>query len=236
MLEVRGLRAGYGDVPVLHDLDITVGEGELLALIGANGAGKTTLLRTISGLVPATAGSIVFDGSDIRGSAAPKVAALGVGHVPESRRIFPESTVDDNLRIGGWVRRRDRKGRQRRLEAAYERFPILAERRRDPAGLLSGGQQQMLAIAMVLVAAPRLILLDEPSLGLAPLIVKDVLEQVASLRDEGTSVLLVEQLAREALAVADRACVLRLGEITVEGTAAELIDNPEVLQAYLGTS
>ncbi|MGE3619150.1 MAG: ABC transporter ATP-binding protein [Acidimicrobiia bacterium] len=234
LLEVRGLCCGYGGVDVLHDIDLTVEEGELVSVIGANGAGKTTLLQTLSAIVKPSRGTIRFGGEDVTRASAAKVAALGIGHVPENRQIFPLHPVEENLRLGGWVRRRDAAGLRDDLARVYEKFPVLGERRRTPAGLLSGGQQQMLAIGMALMARPRLILLDEPSLGLAPILVEEIFAEVQRLREEGATVLLVEQMAGDALRIADRGLVLQLGHVVVEGSADELRGNDEVVAAYLG--
>lgn len=233
LLEVRGLVAGYSSVPVLHGVDLTVEEGELVSVIGANGAGKTTLLRTLSGIVKPMGGTIRFGGTDITKASAPKVATLGVGHVPENRRIFPKDPVEENLRLGGWVRRRDSKVKED-LDRVYEKFPILLERRKQLAGSLSGGQQQMLAIGMALMARPKLMLLDEPSLGLAPILVQEIFAEILRLKEEGSTILLVEQLASEALRIADRGIVFQLGNIVAQGSSAELRDNADVVAAYLG--
>lgn len=234
LLEIRGLVSGYGRVPVLHGVDLEVEQGELVTVIGSNGAGKSTLLRTISGVNPAFAGSVVFDGKDLTKAGTARIAAAGIAHVPEGRRVFAEHSIEENLLIGGYVRRRQRDEVRADIAAAYERFPVLGERRESPAGTLSGGEQQMLAIAMALLARPRLLMLDEPSLGLAPLVVGRVFEHIRSLRAAGTTILLVEQIAQQALSVADRGIVLSLGEVVTRGTAAELRADPAVQAAYLG--
>jgi branched-chain amino acid transport system ATP-binding protein len=234
LLEIEALVAGYGKVPVLHQVNLVIEEGELVAVIGANGAGKSTLLRTISGLGRPSAGDIRFDGSSISKSTPARIVASGVAHVPENRRVFPKHSVVDNLRIGAYGRRRDRAGITSDISRMEEHFPILGERRHQLAGALSGGQQQMLAIAMAMMARPRLLMLDEPSLGLAPIIVERVFDEVQRLREEGTTVLLVEQLAQAALAIADRGFVLQLGKVIAEGSAADLRKDDTIRAAYLG--
>lgn len=233
LLEVEGLVSGYGRVPVIHGIDLTIGEGELMAVIGSNGAGKTTLMRTISGINRSFSGSIVFGGRSITSSSAASITRGGIAHVPENRRVFPEHPIEENIRLGAWVRRRDRKGVAADMAQAYERFPILGQRRSQPAGTLSGGEQQMLVIAMAMMARPRLLMLDEPSLGLAPIIVKQVFEQISELKAAGTTILLNEQFAGEALAIADRAIVLKLGEVLQSGTPDQLKADPAIRAAYL---
>jgi branched-chain amino acid transport system ATP-binding protein len=234
LLEIRELVTGYGKVPVLHGIDLTIGEGELVTVIGANGAGKSTLLRTISGISRPFSGDIRFLGRSIASASPSRIVASGVAHVPENRRVFPKHSVTDNLRIGAYGRRRDRAGIASDIARMEEHFPILAERRTQLAGGLSGGQQQMLAIAMAMMARPKLLMLDEPSLGLAPIIVERVFTEIQRLRDEGTTVLLVEQLAEAALDVADRGLVLQLGRVIASGTGAELRRDDTVRAAYLG--
>ncbi|MGE3619362.1 MAG: ABC transporter ATP-binding protein [Acidimicrobiia bacterium] len=234
LLSVTDLVTGYGRVPVVHGVDLHVDEGELVTVIGSNGAGKSTLLRTISGINATMGGRITFDGVDITKKGPAAVAALGIAHVPENRRVFPKHPVFENLRLGAYVRRRDRSGIAEDTERMFEQFPILRERRDAPAGTLSGGEQQMLAIAMALMARPRLLMLDEPSLGLAPIIVDRVYAEVKALHESGTTILLVEQIANIALKVADRGMVLQLGRMTLEGTAAELRRDESVRAAYLG--
>ncbi|MBV8753379.1 MAG: ABC transporter ATP-binding protein [Hyphomicrobiales bacterium] len=232
MLTVEGLRAGYGKVEVLHDVSLEVAPGKIVALIGANGAGKTTLLKTISGLIRPAAGTIVFEGRDIASRPAHKIVALGISHVAEGRAILKRMSVLENLRMGGYVRRDSEI--ESDLAAAMARFPVLAERRQQPAGTLSGGEQQMLAIARALVARPRLLLMDEPSLGLAPRLVTGIFRTLRQLREEGKTILLVEQNARQALQVADHAYVMERGRIVLAGTGASLLDTPEVQRTYLG--
>ncbi len=234
LLCVSGLVGGYGRVAVLHDVTFEVAQGETVVLIGSNGAGKSTILRTISGLNRPFSGSITFDGKDISRHGAPRTAAHGVAHVPENRRIFAPHTVEDNLRIGGFVQRRDRAAVEEDLKRMFERFPILEERRRKPAGSLSGGQQQILAVAMALMARPLLLMLDEPSLGLAPRVVENVYDEIRRLRESGSTILLVEQLANVALDVADRAVILRLGHVVAEGAADEIRRDEAIRSAYLG--
>jgi branched-chain amino acid transport system ATP-binding protein len=232
MLTVEGLRAGYGKVEVLHDVGLEVAPGRIVALIGANGAGKTTLLKTISGLIRPAAGTIAFEGRDIAHRPAHKIVALGISHVPEGRSILKRMSVLENLRMGAYVRSDAEV--ETDIAAAMARFPVLAERRHQPAGTLSGGEQQMLAIARALVARPRLLLMDEPSLGLAPKLVTGIFRTLRELRDEGKTILLVEQNARQALQVADHAYVMERGRIVLSGTGASLLDTPEVQRTYLG--
>lgn len=239
MLEVEGLATGYGRALVLHDVNLRVDEGEIVALVGSNGAGKTTFLNTVAGLHRGGRGSGVrgrvrLDGNDIRGTAAPRLVRRGLVLVPERRQVWPEHTVADNLLLGAFSRRRDKGHVATRTDYCYDMFPRLAERRSQQAGTLSGGEQQMLAIARALMASPRILLLDEPSLGLAPLIVRRIFEVVRELRREGLTVLLVEQMVTMALDVADRGYVLERGRTVLEGSAAELAADPGVRAAYLG--
>ena len=234
LLEIEALVTGYGKVPVIHDLSLQVDEGELVAVIGANGAGKSTLLRTISGIGRPFSGEIRFDGMVISKASSARIVAAGVAHVPENRRVFGAHSVADNLRIGAYGRRRDRAGIAADMARLEEQFPILGERRDQLAGSLSGGQQQMLAIAMAMMARPRLLMLDEPSLGLAPIIVERLFDEVKRLRREGTTILLVEQLAQAALSIADRGLVIQLGRIIAHGSASELKSNDAIRSAYLG--
>jgi len=232
-LEVRDLRVRYGGIAALHGIDLRVGEGEIVALLGANGAGKTTTLRAISGLIPST-GAIDFDGSSLRGIAPHAIARRGLRHVPEGRRVFARMTVRENLELGGFGI--DARTVGKRVAQALEIFPRLRERIDQSAGTLSGGEQQMLAIGRALVGEPRLLMLDEPSLGLAPLLVKTIFETIRTLHERGTTVLLVEQNARQALRIADRAYVLESGAIARHGPAADLLDDEAVVAAYLGTA
>lgn len=232
MLRVEALRSGYGRIEAVKGVDLEVSSGEIVALIGANGAGKTTLLRAISGVQPVTAGRILFEGAPIEGLAAHARVALGIVQVPEGRQVFAPLTVEDNLRLGAF--RRGRAETETTLGEVYALFPVLAEKRHEPAGRLSGGQQQMLAVGRAMMARPRLLLLDEPSMGLAPLLVDQILEAVVRLRARGMTVLLVEQNASAALAIADRAYVLVTGRIAHAGTGRALLDDPRVREAYLG--
>jgi branched-chain amino acid transport system ATP-binding protein len=233
MLEVRGLHCRYGKVGVLKGISLEVREGELVSLIGANGAGKTTTLKAISGLVPPVGGQILFQGEDITSAPARRILALGIAHCPEGRRVFPYMTVQENLEMGCYLRA-DRARIGSDMERIFARFPVLAERRSQPAGTLSGGEQQMLAIGRALMSRPRLVLFDEPSLGLAPTMVERTFEIIAEIRKEGTTVLMVEQNAYAALEMCDRSYVLESGEVTLHGSGAELLGNPHVRQAYLG--
>lgn len=233
MLRLTDVTAGYGPITALRDVSLEVGEGEVIALLGANGAGKTTLLRTISAVLRPTAGSVEFDGRRIDRLPADRVVGLGLAHVPEGRQIFPELTVAENLRLGAY-RRRDRARVKRDLERVLSIFPILRERYGQPGGTLSGGEQQMLAIARALMAAPRLLLLDEPSMGLAPLVVQRIFAVIREIHAAGVTVLMAEQNAHMALAAADRAYVLQSGAVRLSGPAVELKDNPEVRHLYLG--
>jgi branched-chain amino acid transport system ATP-binding protein len=233
LLRVTGLRAGYGPIDVLHDLSLTVEKGEIVAMIGANGAGKTTTLMALSGVVRSRAGEIEFDGHDLTRLPAHKIVRLGLAQSPEGRKIFPRLTVLENLQMGAFTRT-DKAGVADDIEKGFTMFPILRERKHQPGGLLSGGQQQMLAIARALMARPKLLLLDEPSLGLAPQIVVQIFDVVRDLNRQGVSVLLVEQNARMALKVAHRGYVLETGRITFTDTADVLLNDPRIRAAYLG--
>ena len=230
MLQIRNMRCGYGSLAVIKGVSLHVEQGEIVSLIGANGAGKTSLLKAIAGLLPLWGGSIHLDGREITGTPAWRGVSRGLVLVPEGRGIFADMSVLDNLIIGGY-RNRDR---QLAIDRVLERFPRLHERQRQIAGTLSGGEQQMLAIARALVGMPRILLLDEPSMGLAPLIVKDVFDIVRGLRSQGVTVFIVEQNAVAALGIADRGYVLETGEVILEGTGEALRENPEVKRAYLG--
>jgi branched-chain amino acid transport system ATP-binding protein len=233
LLRLENLHVGYGPIIALRDLSLVVAPGELVCLIGANGAGKTTTLRTISGLLKPARGRIVFDGREIHGDEPAAILEAGIAHCPEGRRVFPYLTVEENLAMGAYVRR-DRAAIADDIAEVCRHFPILAERRRQPAGTLSGGEQQMLAIARALMARPRLILFDEPSLGLAPTIVETTFGIIADIRRRGTTVLMVEQNAYAALRMADRAYVMETGRIVLEGRARDLLDDDHVRRAYLG--
>ena len=234
-LVVHGVEAGYDRLKVLHGVDLSVAPGQLVAVIGANGAGKSTLLRAVSGLLRPRAGRVVLDGREITSASAEQIARLGLVHVPENRLVFPSLSVDDNLALGGWTRQRDKRHAQRR-EQALELFPRLKDRIALAAGALSGGEQQMLAIARALMAEPSVVVLDEPSLGLAPRVVGEIVSALARLRDENLAVLLVEQNVRAAFRVADRVLVMDRGHVVAEGTPAELADDPRVRAAYLGAA
>jgi branched-chain amino acid transport system ATP-binding protein len=234
LLEVDGLVGGYGGVPVLHEVSFSIDEGQLLTVIGANGAGKSTLMRIIAGVNRPMAGSVKFADGEITKASPARVTRLGVAHVPENRRVFVEHTVRENLLLGAFARSGDRKSISADLDHMFEKFPILGERRNQAAGTLSGGEQQMLAIGMALMARPRLLMLDEPSLGLAPIIINRVFDEIETLRKEGTTILLNEQLATRALAIADRGLVLHLGRIVTEGEATALLKDDKVKAAYLG--
>mgnify|MGYP001289335915 CR=1 FL=1 len=231
MLEIKDLYVNYGAVHALNGVSMTVKDGEIVSLIGANGAGKTTTLRTITGLEKAASGSVTFDGHDLRKIEPSKIITLKLAHVPEGRHIFPQMTVEENLEMGAFT---DQADMARTMADVYERFPRLKERKRQLAGTLSGGEQQMLAISRALMSDPKLLLLDEPSLGLAPLIIAEIFQTIRALRDAGLTLLLVEQMASQALAVADRAYVLETGVVTLTGTGPELLSNPRVQAAYLG--
>ncbi len=234
LLSLRGVEAGYGPVAALRGVDLTVGQGEIVTLIGANGAGKSTLLLAISGLVAARRGEIVLAGQRIDGLPPHRIVGLVISQVPEGRRIFPQLTVRENLELGAFLRR-DRQGVRADLDYVFSFFPILAERRRQDGGTLSGGEQQMLAIARAIMARPRLLLLDEPSLGLAPIVIRQIFAVVRQINQEqGVSVLLVEQNANLALKTASRGYVLENGEMVLSGPAEELLHNDQVRRAYLG--
>ncbi|MEU4687504.1 ABC transporter ATP-binding protein [Actinoplanes sp. NPDC023714] len=234
LLQVEGLTAGYGAAPVLHDVNLTVQPGEIVAVLGANGAGKTTLLRTLSGLVRSSRGSVVFDGADLRSTKVEQMVRRGIAHVPEGRGVVTELTVDENLRLGGlW--RRDQADAKRALDEVYELFPALAQRRAFAGHQLSGGERQMLALGRALIGRPRLLLLDEPSLGLAPKITAQIMALLRDLQKRtGLAVLLVEQNVRSALSIADEGVVLALGRVVTRNRASALRDDADLRHAYLG--
>ena len=237
MLEVRGLHTGYGGMDVIHGIDIAVGAGEIVALVGANGAGKSTLVKTISGLLPVRTGEILFEGNRIDRLGPRARVLLGIAQVPEGRQVFGGLTVAENLRLGAYVHRRtlSEAELQARMREVCERFPILLERQSETVGNLSGGQQQMLVIARGLMAQPRLLILDEPSLGLSPVLVAEIFRLIAALRAQGgVSIMLSEQNAKLSLAIADRAYVIETGRVALAGTGAELLASPEVAERYLG--
>ncbi|MBK3801113.1 ATP-binding cassette domain-containing protein [Azospirillum brasilense] len=233
MLKVEGITVCYGQIPALRNVSLTVEEGELVTLIGANGAGKTTTLRAISGLLPLASGRITFEGREI-GNAPPRtVLALGVAHCPEGRRVFPHLTVRENLEMGAYLRR-DHQAVVQDMERLFHRFPRLKERLNQPAGTMSGGEQQMLAIARALMSRPKIVLFDEPSLGLAPNLVERTFEIVSDIRREGTTVLMVEQNAYAALDMCDRAYLLESGQVMEQGTGQAMLANDHIQRAYLG--
>jgi len=233
MLEVKNLEVYYGVICALKGISFEVNEGEIVSLIGANGAGKTTMMQSVVGLIPKKNGSVIFDGHDITKTPCHKIVQLGMTQVPEGRRIFQELSVYENLMMGAYTIRDQQKFKED-LESIYERFPRLAERRNQIAGTLSGGEQQMLAMSRALMIHPKLLMLDEPSMGLAPILVDQVFSIIKELHDAGTTILLVEQNASKALEIADRAYVLETGSITLSGTGAELAQSDEVRKAYLG--
>lgn len=233
MLEIKDLHVFYGAIHALKGISLTVADGELVSLIGANGAGKTTTLHAISGLLPAASGSILLDGTDLQKVPANTIIGLGMAHVPEGRHVFARMTVEENLRMGAYILR-DQKRISENLERVYGHFPRLKERRRQLAGTLSGGEQQMLSTGRALMTDPKIVLMDEPSMGLSPLLVKDIFSIIQELHKSGITILLVEQNAKMALAVSDRAYVLETGTISMEGPAAELAADDRVRKAYLG--
>lgn len=233
MLEVKDLEVNYGVIKAIKGVSFDVNEGEVIALIGANGAGKTTILHTVSGLLNKTAGTVFFEGKDITKEPAHKIVSLGMAHVPEGRRVFAQLTVLENLKMGAYTRK-DKKELEDTLQMVYTRFPRLKERKNQIAGTLSGGEQQMLAMGRALMSHPRLILMDEPSMGLSPILVEEIFSIIRDISASGTTVLLVEQNAKKALSIADRAYVLETGNITLSGDAKELMNNESVKKAYLG--
>jgi branched-chain amino acid transport system ATP-binding protein len=233
MLSLSGVSASYGSVPAVAGINIEIGEGEAVGLLGANGAGKSTTLRAISGLVRLTSGTIHFFGTDTASLPPYKITELGIAHVPEGRQVFPEMTVQENLEIGAYVPRAKAE-RRRTLELVFSIFPVLAERRRQLAGTMSGGEQQMLAVGRGLMLKPRLLMLDEPSLGLAPVVTDITFQKIQEIHAMGTAVLLVEQNVSRALSLVQRAYVLESGKVIMHGTSAELANNKQVQAAYLG--
>jgi branched-chain amino acid transport system ATP-binding protein len=236
MLRLASVHAGYGRLEVLHGVSLHVDRGEIVTIVGANGAGKSTLLNAIAGVVKPTDGAVSFESRDISRCAAENVASRGCVLVPEGRQIFPDLSVHENLLLGGYLRwrRHGKKAAAEDMEEICRLFPVLARRRRQHAGTLSGGEQQMLALGRALMTGPRLLMLDEPSIGLAPLVVREIFGVIAKLRERGTTILLVEQNARAALSIADRGYVMETGRIMLEGTAEDLHDNHDVRRAYLG--
>ena len=233
MLEIKDLEVCYGVIRAIKGVSFEVNQGEVIALIGANGAGKTTILHTITGLIPAKSGSILFEGKELTKTPAHKIVSMGMAHVPEGRRVFAHLSVLENLKLGAYTRK-DKAEITKSLEMVYERFPRLEERKNQVAGTLSGGEQQMLAMGRALMSNPRIILMDEPSMGLSPLLVSEIFDIIKVISEGGTTVLLVEQNAKKALSIDDRAYVLETGNITLSGKASDLINDDSVKKAYLG--
>ena len=233
LLEIKNLEVHYGVIQALKGISFDVNEGEIIALIGANGAGKTTTLHTISGILQASSGNIIYDGKDITKVPAHKIVNHGISQVPEGRRVFAQLSVLENLKLGAYIRK-DKDEIEKDLRGIYERFPRLEERKNQMAGTLSGGEQQMLAMGRALMSRPRIILMDEPSMGLSPIYVSEIFDIIKSINKDGTTVLLVEQNAKKALSIADRAYVLETGNIALSGDAKELMNNDTVKKAYLG--
>lgn len=233
LLEVKGLEVFYGVIQAIKGISFEVNQGEIIALIGANGAGKTTTLQTITGMIPSKAGTIIYDGKDITRTPGHKLVPMGIAHVPEGRRVFAELTVLQNLKLGAYTRS-DKGEVEETLKMIYRRFPRLEERKNQMAGTLSGGEQQMLAMGRALMSHPKIILMDEPSMGLSPIFVNEIFDIIQEVSKSGTTVLLVEQNAKKALSIADRGYVLETGRIVLEGNAKDLLDNEQVKKAYLG--
>ncbi len=233
LLEVKNLEVHYGVIKALKNVSFEVNQGEIIALIGANGAGKTTTLQTISGILPVTSGSIILDGQDITKVPAHKIVKMGISQVPEGRRVFSQLSVLDNLKMGAYIRK-DKAGIENDLAGIYKRFPRLEERKNQLAGTLSGGEQQMLAMGRALMSQPKILLLDEPSMGLSPILVSEIFDIIKAINESGTTVLLVEQNAKKALSIADRAYALETGNVVVSGKASDLINDDKIKKAYLG--
>ena len=233
MLEVKDLEVYYGMIQAIKGISFEVNKGEVIALIGANGAGKTTTLHTITGLLSPKKGSVMFEGKDITKIPAHKIVSMGMAHDPEGRRVFADLSVYENLKLGAYTRK-DKENLNKDLESIYERFPRLAERKNQSAGTLSGGEQQMLAMGRALMSKPSIILMDEPSMGLSPILVNEIFDIIESISKSGTTVLLVEQNAKKALSIADRAYVLETGKIVTSGKASELLEDDSIKKAYLG--
>jgi len=233
LLEVEDLRVAYGKIEAVKGISFTVDAGEVVTLIGTNGAGKTTTLRTLSGLLRPVTGKITFEGRTLDGIGAHKIVSMGLAHSPEGRRIFPRLTIEENLQLGAFLRK-DTDGITKDIAGNYERFPILGERRRQAAGTLSGGEQQMLAMARALMSRPKLLMLDEPSMGLSPIMMQKIMSTISELKAQGTTILLVEQNAQAALSLADHGHVMETGTITLSGTGEELMHDESVRKAYLG--
>ena len=235
MLKLESVSISYGAIQAVRDVSIDVPSGEVVTIIGANGAGKSTLLKSIVGLEPVAGGRISFDGNDITKTPAHRLTGIGVALSPEGRGVFSDQSVRDNLLLGAYSKKSDSARTEQKIEQFFELFPRLKERQEQFAGTLSGGEQQMLAIARALMSEPKLLLLDEPSLGLAPLIIRDIFNTIRALRETGLTILLVEQMANQALGVADRAYVLETGSVTLQGKGSDLLKDPKVRAAYLGT-
>ncbi|MBU5478147.1 ABC transporter ATP-binding protein [Eubacterium sp. MSJ-13] len=233
MLEVKDLEVYYGMIQAIKGISFEVNKGEVIALIGANGAGKTTTLHTITGLLSPKKGSVIFEGKDITKIPAHKIVSMGMAHVPEGRRVFSDLSVYENLKLGAYTRK-DKENLNKDLESIYERFPRLAERKNQSAGTLSGGEQQMLAMGRALMSKPSIVLMDEPSMGLSPILVNEIFDIIESISKTGTTVLLVEQNAKKALSIADRAYVLETGKIVTSGNASDLLEDDSIKKAYLG--
>lgn len=231
MLSVKDLNVSYGAIHAIHDVSLEVNDGEIVSLIGANGAGKTTILHTITGLKKAQSGSVTYNDNDLLKTEPSKIITLGMAHVPEGRHIFPGMTVEENLEMGAYIRKDDLSAS---MKEVYERFPRLKERRKQLAGTLSGGEQQMLAVGRALMSKPSILLMDEPSMGLSPLLVKEIFSIIKEVHKQGITVLLVEQNAKMALSISDRAYVLETGHISMSGAADELLNDEQVKKAYLG--
>lgn len=234
LLEVKDLNVHYGAIHAIHDVSLNVEEGEIVTLIGANGAGKTTILHTISGLHKATSGNVTMEGNNLLKTEPSKIITLGMAHVPEGRHVFSQMSVEENLEMGAFIFSKDKSGIKASIKDVYERFPRLRERRRQLAGTLSGGEQQMLAVGRALMSHPKILLMDEPSMGLSPLLVKEIFKIIEEVHKQGITILLVEQNAKMALSIADKAYVLETGRIKMSGDAKELLNNDDVRKAYLG--
>lgn len=234
LLEVKDLNVHYGAIHAIHDVSLNVEEGEIVTLIGANGAGKTTILHTISGLHKATSGNVTMEGNNLLKTEPSKIITLGMAHVPEGRHVFSQMSVEENLEMGAFIFSKDKSGIETSIKDVYERFPRLRERRRQLAGTLSGGEQQMLAVGRALMSHPKILLMDEPSMGLSPLLVKEIFKIIEEVHKQGITILLVEQNAKMALSIADKAYVLETGRIKMSGDAKELLNNDDVRKAYLG--
>ncbi|MBC9724624.1 ABC transporter ATP-binding protein [Streptomyces sp. TRM68367] len=233
LLEVEDLRVAYGKIEAVKGISFTVDAGEVVTLIGTNGAGKTTTLRTLSGLLQPVSGHIRFDGTSLKKIPAHKIVSLGLAHSPEGRHIFPRMTIEDNLRLGAYLRN-DKESIEKDIKRAYDLFPILGERRRQAAGTLSGGEQQMLAMGRALMSRPKLLMLDEPSMGLSPIMMQKIMSTIQELKDQGTTILLIEQNAQAALSLADHGHVMEVGKIVLSGSGQDLLHDESVRKAYLG--